>query len=430
MAGCFYLPQCRFYQRLRRKDPARQRVRLERREPDSRGRRFSYQVSHHMPSAALCRNQTLRPVRAPSPSWPCYGIAIGFGRRASAAAATPGQQFSTAAPVGGAYQHWRLRPLTEYQASSGQRLPANLDAFRRRRDHAGQPAGFRHGRRRGHDSWTTFLFHKRSGAVHGLFPAHPQGHLPDIPSAPQSSAVQRFINAIHRALRRYTGHHAGSPGRRAFSAASALPWPSFNQPAFIGHAGYPGGPHPRGGHSLVWLPLCLFPLVHRQNHGRRGPWLSEACWPWRAWTTSFGPCFCARSIKAPFFVLILAILCGLAEVSGPVGLVPGPSCWLLPPYRRWKNQLFYQDQRVIPAAGLQPAANRSGSGEGRATPFPAASRRALFLPAALSGPLLSLHPGPEPPISARALGHPGQSEHGPRAVLSKSADTSFHFRLA
>ena len=35
------------------------------------------------------------------------------------------------------------------------------------------------------------------------------------------------------------------------------------------------------------------------------------------------PLFLRQGIKAPFFVLILAILCGLASF-GPVGLIAGP----------------------------------------------------------------------------------------------------------
>ena len=48
MAGCFSCLTLPFYRHLRQRASA-WRVRLERREPDSRGRRFLIRFSHHMP---------------------------------------------------------------------------------------------------------------------------------------------------------------------------------------------------------------------------------------------------------------------------------------------------------------------------------------------------------------------------------------------
>lgn len=76
------------------------------------------------------------------------------------------------------------------------------------------------------------------------------------------------------------------------------------------------------GTALVWLPLCLSLWFTGKTMAAVG----LALWGMLAVAgvdNVLRPLFLRQGINAPFFVLIIAILCGLASF-GPVGLIAGP----------------------------------------------------------------------------------------------------------
>jgi len=95
-----------------------------------------------------------------------------------------------------------------------------------------------------------------------------------------------------------------------------------NQPAFWGLLATMVAPIPMVGTALVWLPLCASLWFSGKTVAAIGLAI---------WGTLFvagvdnvlRPFFLRQGIKAPFFVLILVILCGLNSF-GPVGLIAGP----------------------------------------------------------------------------------------------------------
>ncbi|MBR4741559.1 MAG: AI-2E family transporter, partial [Desulfovibrio sp.] len=81
-------------------------------------------------------------------------------------------------------------------------------------------------------------------------------------------------------------------------------------------------PIPMIGTMLVWGPLVLL-LWFKGAH-----FAAVGLFFWGGIVVSgidniFRPLFLQHGIKAPFFVLILAIICGMA-VFGPIGLIAGP----------------------------------------------------------------------------------------------------------
>ena len=76
------------------------------------------------------------------------------------------------------------------------------------------------------------------------------------------------------------------------------------------------------GTALVWGPLCLSLWFS----GATMPAVGLALWGTLAVTSVdniLRPLFLQQGINAPFFVLIIAILCGLGSF-GPMGLIIGP----------------------------------------------------------------------------------------------------------
>ena len=94
------------------------------------------------------------------------------------------------------------------------------------------------------------------------------------------------------------------------------------QPAFWGLLATLVAPIPVVGTALVWIPLCLMLWFT----GATMPAVGLAIWGMAAVAgidNVLRPLFLKQGINAPLFVLVLAILCGLASF-GPVGLIAGP----------------------------------------------------------------------------------------------------------
>lgn len=95
-----------------------------------------------------------------------------------------------------------------------------------------------------------------------------------------------------------------------------------NQPAFWGLLATMVAPIPMIGTALVWLPLC----VSLWFTGKTVAAVGLALWGSlfvAGVDNVLRPFFLRQGIKAPFFVLILVILCGINSF-GAVGLIAGP----------------------------------------------------------------------------------------------------------
>lgn len=132
----------------------------------------------------------------------------------------------------------------------------------------------------------------------------------------------RFILAVHKALKAImlgivlVALVQGALCGIGFAVAGV------NQPAFWGMLATIVAPIPMVGTALVWLPLCVSLWFTGKTMAAIGLGL------WGALFVSgvdnvLRPFFLRQGIKAPFFVLILVILCGLSSF-GAVGLILGP----------------------------------------------------------------------------------------------------------
>lgn len=96
----------------------------------------------------------------------------------------------------------------------------------------------------------------------------------------------------------------------------------IKQPAFWGLLATLVAPIPMVGTAMVWVPLCLMLWFTGSTMAAVG----LAIWGMAAVAgidNVLRPLFLKQGINAPLFVLVLAILCGLASF-GPVGLIAGP----------------------------------------------------------------------------------------------------------
>lgn len=134
--------------------------------------------------------------------------------------------------------------------------------------------------------------------------------------------LDRFIVAVYKALKAVTlgillvAIIQGTLCGIGFAVAG------INQPAFWGMLATMVAPIPMVGTALVWLPLCISLWFTGKTMAAVGLAL------WGALFISgidnvLRPFFLRQGIKAPIFVLILAILCGLGAF-GPIGLIAGP----------------------------------------------------------------------------------------------------------
>lgn len=138
------------------------------------------------------------------------------------------------------------------------------------------------------------------------------------------SMLGRFTLAVHKALKGImlgivlVALVQGTLCGIGFAVAGV------NQPAFWGMLATLVAPIPAVGTAIVWLPLCISLWFTGKTMAAVGL---------AVWGTFFisgvdnvlRPFFLRQGIKAPFFVLILAILCGLSSF-GAIGLIAGPVC--------------------------------------------------------------------------------------------------------
>lgn len=134
--------------------------------------------------------------------------------------------------------------------------------------------------------------------------------------------VSRFLIAIHKALKAImlgivlVALIQGALCGMGFAVAGV------DQPAFWGMLAAMVAPIPTVGTALVWLPLSISLWFTGKQVAAVGLVI------WGAIVVAgvdnvLRPLFLRQGIKASFFVLILAILCGLS-VFGAVGLIAGP----------------------------------------------------------------------------------------------------------
>lgn len=134
--------------------------------------------------------------------------------------------------------------------------------------------------------------------------------------------LRRFIRAIYRALRAIMLGIVLVALAQGFLCGLGFAVAGVNQPAFWGMLAALVAPIPMVGTALVWLPLCISLWFTGNTMAAVGLGL----WGVLAVTSVdnvLRPLFLRQGIKAPFFVLILAILCGLVSF-GSVGLIAGP----------------------------------------------------------------------------------------------------------
>lgn len=132
----------------------------------------------------------------------------------------------------------------------------------------------------------------------------------------------RFTTAIHKALKAITlgivlvALVQGTLCGIAFAVAGV------KQPAFWGMLATMVAPIPFIGTALVWLPLC----ISLWFSGNTVASVGLALWGGivvAGVDNVLRPLFLGQGIQASYFVLILAILCGLS-VFGAAGLITGP----------------------------------------------------------------------------------------------------------
>lgn len=134
--------------------------------------------------------------------------------------------------------------------------------------------------------------------------------------------LRRFIAAIHKALRGIMLGIVLVALAQGLLCGVAFAVAGVNQPAFWGLLATLVAPIPMVGTALVWVPLC----ISLWFTGKTMAAVGLALWGTLAVAgvdNVLRPLFLRQGIKAPFFVLIISILCGLSSF-GPVGLIAGP----------------------------------------------------------------------------------------------------------
>ena len=168
--------------------------------------------------------------------------------------------------------------------------------------------------------WTTFLFF----ILTVLFSVYARDlrrvscrifHLPQ-------AQMRRFVHAVHKALDAIMLGIVLVAVAQGFLCGLGFAVAGIKQPAFWGMLAAFVAPIPFVGTAIVWLPLCISLWFTGKTMAAAG----LAIWGVLAVAgidNILRPLFLRQGIQAPFFVLILAILCGVASF-GPVGLIAGP----------------------------------------------------------------------------------------------------------
>ena len=136
------------------------------------------------------------------------------------------------------------------------------------------------------------------------------------------ACMHRFVHAVHRALRAIMRGIVLVAVAQGLLCGIGFAVAGIKQPAFWGMLATFVAPIPFVGTALVWLPLCVSLWFTGKTVAAAGLAL------WGALAVAgidnvLRPLFLQQGIRAPFFVLILSILCGIGSF-GPVGLIAGP----------------------------------------------------------------------------------------------------------
>ncbi|MBQ9452224.1 MAG: AI-2E family transporter [Desulfovibrio sp.] len=168
--------------------------------------------------------------------------------------------------------------------------------------------------------WTSFLFI----TLTALFTVYARqirkitGRMLHLPQ----DMLGRFTLAIHHALRGILLGVVLVALVQGVLCGIAFAFAGIHQPAFWGLLATLVAPIPTVGTALVWGPLCLSLWFTGKSVAAVG--LALWCAIVVAGVDSvLRPLFLRQGIQAPFFVLIIAILCGVANF-GPEGLILGP----------------------------------------------------------------------------------------------------------
>ena len=137
-----------------------------------------------------------------------------------------------------------------------------------------------------------------------------------------SSLLARFLTAIFKALKAIILGVALVALVQGALCGIGFAIAGVNQPAFWGLLATIVAPIPMVGTALVWLPLCISLWFTGKTMAAIGLAIWGALFI-SAVDNVLRPFFLKQGINASFFVLILAILCGLS-VFGAVGLIAGP----------------------------------------------------------------------------------------------------------
>ncbi|WP_300717918.1 AI-2E family transporter [uncultured Desulfovibrio sp.] len=137
-----------------------------------------------------------------------------------------------------------------------------------------------------------------------------------------ATMLRRFVLAVRRALQGVMLGIVLVAIAQGFLCGLGFAVAGIKQPAFWGLLATVVAPIPFVGTAIVWVPLC----ISLWFSGDTMPAVGLALWGSLAVTSVdniLRPLFLQQGIKAPFFVLIVAILCGLGSF-GPMGLIIGP----------------------------------------------------------------------------------------------------------
>ncbi|MCR5563779.1 MAG: AI-2E family transporter [Desulfovibrio sp.] len=138
----------------------------------------------------------------------------------------------------------------------------------------------------------------------------------------KNAQMRRFVLSIHNALRAIMLGIILVAIIQGILCGLGFYVAGVKQPAFWGMLATLVAPIPFIGTALVWLPLC----ISLWFTGKTFAAIGLAIWGAIAVAgidSILRPLFLKKGIRAPFFVLILAILCG-TTVFGAVGLIAGP----------------------------------------------------------------------------------------------------------
>ncbi len=134
--------------------------------------------------------------------------------------------------------------------------------------------------------------------------------------------LRRFIHAFRGALRSVFLGVVMVALAQGFLCGLGFTMAGVKQPAFWGMLATIVAPIPVVGTAIVWVPLCIMLWFT----GNTIEAIGLAAWGMMAVggiDNILRPLFLQQNINAPLFLLVLAILCGLASF-GAVGIIAGP----------------------------------------------------------------------------------------------------------